>query len=223
MAGDKASLNDLKLGTEKLEGADFDDIPENLGRSFPDPPQPGKYRFRFPVSMAALWAVITTANYGQRIQALFNGDTALTIVQSPGSTKNGEEFETRISNVPRERGKDKVLVSDMDLLLRGLGITKKPKTNKDYATEMQKFAGKDFGATVEFSWRCNPDKPIYIDDGSGTGATTKHPDEKPGCGARYYQRDVPKVNGEYPVRITCSNPECNANIKAYANLTDFTA
>lgn len=220
MAGDKASLNDLKLGSEKLEGADFDEIPENLGRSFPDPPQPGKYRFKFPASLAAIWATVTTTDYGTRVNAIFNGDTALQIVQSPGSGKNGEDFETRLSNVPRPRGKEKILVSDMDLLLRAKGVTKRPKTNKEYAEALMKQAGQDFGAAIEWSWRCNPDREIYVDDGNGATAKVEG---KMGCGARYYQRDVPKVDGVFPVRITCSNPECNANIRAFANLGDFSA
>lgn len=218
MAAEKASLSDLGLSNEKLEGTDFDDIPENLGRSFPDPPQPGKYRFKFPTKMGAIWQAVASTNYGQRINAIFAGDSALTIVQSPAGAKDGEEFETRVSNVPRERGKEKVLVSDMDLLLRGLGVTKRPKTNKEYAEALMKFAGKDFGATLELSWRCRDDKEIYVDDGQGGTAKV---DGKMGCGNRYYQRDVPKVEGVYPIRITCSNAECNANIRAFANLGDY--
>jgi hypothetical protein len=54
----KGSINDLGLGNDALEGADFDQIPENIGQSFPDPPQPGKYRFRLPASLAAIWSVV---------------------------------------------------------------------------------------------------------------------------------------------------------------------
>lgn len=219
MASEKGSLNDLGLSNTSLEGASFDDIPENIGMSFPDPPQPGKYRFRLPASLAAVWAVVESEKHGQRINAVFDDKDPLIIVQSPGGEHDDEEFQYRISNVPRERTKEKILVSDMDLLLRALGETARPKTNKAYAQALQKYAGKEFGATVEFSWRCNPAKDAYFDDGAGG---TQKVEGRVGCGARYYQRDVAKVEGVYPVRITCSNPECGASVRAFPNLTGFT-
>src|SRR6266853_4898475 len=109
---EKGSLNDLGLTNEALEGADFDQIPENIGQAFPDPPQPGKYRFRLPATMAALWATVDSEKHGQRINAIFDGDATLTIVQSPNTEHDGEAFDTRISNIPRERTKEKILVSD---------------------------------------------------------------------------------------------------------------
>lgn len=219
MATEKGSLQDLGLGNEKLEGAEFGDIPENLGQSFVDPPQPGKYRFKFPTNMTAIWAGIDSEKHGKRINAIFNEGSSLTIVQSPNTTTlPGEEFDTRISNVPRERTKEKILVSDMDLLLRAMGVTQRPKTNKDYAQALMKFGGKEFEATVEWSYRCDPKKEIYADDGTGNQQKVEG---KFGCGARYYQRDVPKENGLQPIRITCGNPECGASIRAFANLTGF--
>jgi hypothetical protein len=44
---------------------------------------------------------------------------------------------------------------------------------------------------------------------------------KAGCGARYYQNDVPKVEGQQPLEITCSNPECGAVVRAFGNLRNF--
>lgn len=217
---DKLDLNHLGLSNEQLEGASFDDIPENIGQSFPDPPQPGVYRFKLPAVMAAIWAKVQSEKYGERINALFEDDSELLIVQSPnGGGHNGEGFRWRCSNVPRERTKEKILVSDMDLLIRALGETARPGTNVAYAKALMKHAGKEFTATNEFSWNCNPKKEIYVDD--GTGGTAKV-DGKMGCGARFYQRDVAKAEGGgYPLRITCSNPECGASIRAFPNLTAF--
>jgi hypothetical protein len=224
MATEKGSINDLKLGNDALEGADFDVIPENLGQPFQDPPQPGKYRFRLPTSMSAIWAVVESEKHGTRINAIFDGDAALAIVQSPGQAYDGQEFNYRISNVPRERTKEKILVSDMDLLLRALGETKRPPTNKAYAQALQKYAGKEFGAIVEFSYRCDERREAYFEDGHGG---QQRAEGRMGCGERYYQRDVPKVDGPegqgqlQPVRITCSNPECGASIRAFPNLAGF--
>lgn len=215
----KGSINDLGLSNESLDGASFDDIPEHIGQSFPDPPQPGKYRFRLPASLALLWTTVESEKHGTRLNAIFDQDAPLLIVQSPGQAADGEEFSYRLSNVPRERTKERILVSDMDLLLRALGETKRPATNKGYAQALMKYAGKEFGATVEWSYRCSDQREAYFDD--GTGGTQKA-EGRMGCGARYYQRDVPKVEGMQPVRITCSNPACGASIRAFPNLTGFT-
>lgn len=228
---DKTSLEQLGLGKDELEGTDFDQIPENIGMSYPDPPQPGKYRFRLPAAgvMKTIWAKVESEKYGDRINAIFEDDSALQIVQSPNGEHNGEEFRWRCSNIPRERTKEKILVSDMDLILRALGVTARPKTNAAYAQALVKQAGREFAADVEFSYNCNPKKEIYVDD--GTGGQQKV-DGKLGCGTRYYQRDVSKELSDpndpssprvQPLRITCGNPECGASIRAFPNLTGFKA
>ena len=228
---DKTSLEQLGLGKEQLAGTEFDQIPENLGQSYPDPIQPGVYRFKFPPAgvMKSIWAKVDSTNYGERINAIFEDESALTIVQSPNKEHDGEEYRWRVSNVPRERGKEKVLVSDMDLILRALGNTVRPRTNKAYAEALLKLAGREFTATNEFSWRCSDQREIYVEDGSGG---TSKVEGKMGCGSRYYQRDVQKALSDpndpaspkvYPVRITCSNPDCGASVRAFPNLTGFKA
>ena len=215
----KGSINDLGLGNESLEGADFDSIPENIGQSYPDPPQPGKYRFKAPLSIAGQFAVVETEKHGTRINLLFDQDAPLVIVQSPAKAYDGEEFQYRLSNVPRERTKEKILVSDMDLLLRALGVSKRPANNKAYAAAcVTALAGKEFGATVEFSYRCSDQREAYFDDGQGGQQKVEG---RMGCGVRYYQRDVAKVDGVQPVRITCPNPECGASVRAFPNLSGF--
>ena len=224
----KGSINDLGLGNDALEGADFDAIPENIGQPFADPPQPGKYRFRFFQHLAGQFMKVQTEKYGERINLVVDSEAPLLIVQSPGKVYDGEEFfPYRLSNVPRERTKERILVSDMDILLRTLGVTKKPTTNKGYAAEMVKLGGKEFGAILEYSYNCNPNRDAYFDDGTGGTQTVEG---RVGCGTRRYQRDVSKVfsNPEdpssplvQPVRIVCPNPDCGASIRAFPNLTGF--
>jgi hypothetical protein len=215
----KGSINDLGLGNDALEGAEFDQIPENLGQSFPDPPQPGKYRFKIPGNIAAQFAVVETTKHGTRINLLFDQDAPLVIVQSPGKVADGEEFQYRLSNVPRERTKEHILVDDMGMLLRAMGVTKRPPNNTAYAKAMIGMAGKEFGATLEYSYWCSDQREAYFDDGQGG---QQRVEGRMGCGSRWYQRDVPKVDGVQPVRITCSNPECGASVRAFPNLTGFT-
>lgn len=229
MADKATSLQELGLTKEKLEGASFDDIPENLGQSFADPPQPGKFRFKLPVIAVAkpMWKPIATENYGKRFAILFEDSNELVIVQSPGGKDNGTTFRTRLTNAPRERGKEKILVSDIDLLLRAKGITKRPADNPAYAAAIVSLSEQEFGADIEYSYRCDDTKPIYVDDGQGGQQKVE---DKMGCGARYYQRDVPKVPINpmdpasplvQPLRIQCTNQECGALIRAYANLGGF--
>src|ERR1019366_4168052 len=221
MASERSSLNDLGLGSDKLQDANFDDIPESLGQEFKDPPQPGKYRFMLPKDMSAIWAKVDSTEHGERINALFEDDAELAIAQVPegSATTVGETFRTRISNIPRARTKEKILVSDMALLLRALGETATPKTNKAFAQALMKYAGKTFGATIEYSYHCNPKKDVYMADEAGGQQKVEG---KLGCNARYYQKDVAKVGGLQPMKVTCGNPECGASIRGFANLTGFT-
>lgn len=227
-------LSELGIGKEQIANVDFDKMPEQMG-SFQDPPQPGPFRFLIPANLSAVWDKVETDN-GNRIAAIFDANNPLLIVQSKGKKYDGEPFETRISNAERKRGKrddaNAVAVSDMDYLLRdGLGVTTRPKTNEAYAQALiQHGAGKEFGARIEWSWRCRDDKNIRVDNGQG-GLTEV---EQLGCGQRYYMRDVEQVlenpddpqSGKiYPVRITCGGKDgvpCGASLRAYASLAGFT-
>lgn len=229
---DKGNLQSLGLGNEKLEGAEFDEIPETLGQTFADPPQPGPYRFKFPsaAAMQTIWSKVESDKYGTRLSADFSDAAVLKIVQSPNNEHNGEDFRWRVSNVPRERTKERILVSDMDLLLRAKGITIRPKTNKGYAEALIKaLADQEVSANIEFSWNCRADKEKYVDNGNGG---TEKVEGAMGCGNRYYQSGVAKVLSDpndptspriYPLRITCSNDECGASIRAFPNLGGFKA
>ena len=215
-----ANMNELGLGNEQVGDADasFDTMPDQMG-TFAPPPQPGSYRFKLPTNMGDLWekAEKSGKNAGPRIKAKFDDAHPLVIVQATDTNLVNEPFTTTISNVERKRGKDDDApeVSDMDYLLRdGFGIEKKPKQNKEYITQMIALAGKEFGADIEWSWRCNPERKIYVEKEGGGYEEM----DQMGCGARYYQKNVDKVNGEFPERITCL---CGANVRGFANLTRF--
>lgn len=227
-----AKLNDLGLTNERVgEEIDYNTIPEQMG-SFQDPPQPGSFRFELPRDMSQIWEVFDhtkSKNPGKRIRAKFDDSFPLIIVQSPNKKYDGLPFTTSISNAERKRGKKDDTtapeVSDMDYLLRdAFGLETKPATNVAYAQELQKHAGAQFGGDLEWSWRCNPDKPIRVDNGQG--GVMEVPGQK-GCNTSYYQKDVQKVlsnpedpNSEqvFPARIQC---QCGALLRAFANLTRY--
>jgi len=209
-----AELKDEVLPTS---GQDLDDLP-TFG-SFTPPPPPGAYRFQLPQDLNSIWDLIDVPDKQppQRVRATFDRDHPLLIVQSPAGKSNGEPFETRLTNNERKRGKGgAVVASDMDYLLRALGMKAKPKNNREYMTAVQAQAGKQFGADLRYSWRCSTDRDIRARDGAGQVQVVEG---RKGCGEAYYQEDVPKQNGETPYEIQCG--QCGALLRAFANLDNL--
>jgi len=196
---------------------DFNNMPAQMG-SYPDPPPPGGYRFEIPA--------LSIANFEERedkedakkkwLQVAFDQNAPLTIVQSKGDVQNGDPFQTRLSNQPRKRGKDDDAprVSDLSYLAQALGATSRPANNRAWIEWLVAQKGKTFGADVEYSYFCNPNKNIYADDGAGGTQEV----QQAGCGTRYYQKDVAKVDGVQPLRVAC---QCGASVRANANLQRF--
>ena len=67
-------FSDLGLTNERVgEDIDYATIPDQLG-SFPDPPQPGSYRFQLPNDLSAIWEPLDHTkckNPGKRLRATF--------------------------------------------------------------------------------------------------------------------------------------------------------
>lgn len=226
-------LAELGLTAEKVGQQDLDyaTMPDQMGGTFAEPPQPGDYRFKMPARMDDLWDTfdVNGSNPGKRLAAVHDSAHPLTIIQSPKKAHDGEPFECRITNAERKRGKkdDPTApeISDMDYLFRdAFGITKKPVSNPAYAQEYQKHANAEFGAAIDWNWYCNDQKDIRVDNGQG--GVTEVPGQK-GCNSRYYIRDVDKVLSNpadptspkvYPFRVTC---QCGASLRAFANLARF--
>lgn len=205
--------------TAQTDEVDFNNLPAQMG-SFPDPPPPGSYRFEIPKSLSV-------ANMDEDpnpddpkkpfFYVKFDQNAPLQIVQSLGSKHDGEPFQTRISARPRKRGKedDAPKVSDLSYLAQALGATTRPLSNKAWAEYLLTQAGKTFGADLEYGYYCNPKKNIYAE---GEGGAVQEVEGQAGCGQRYYQKDVDKVNGVQPVRVQC---QCGASLRANANLQRF--
>ncbi len=218
------SLDQLGLKDEPLPtgGGSLADLPE-FG-TFTPPPPPGAYRFDLPKDLAAIYDVFDVEKNGatvQRVKAQFDRDHPLVITQSKGGLKNGEPYETRLTNNERIRGKKDsgVLASDWDYLLRALGEKDKPANNRGYIAALQKHAGKNFGADITYSWVCGIERNIRVPNPQG-GAPTEVEGQK-GCGTKYYEKDAPKnADGSVPYEITC---QCGALLRAFANLDNFRA
>jgi hypothetical protein len=211
------SLNELNLTDELLPTADqlLDEIPE-FG-TFRLPPQPGPFRFRLPQDLTRSWDVFSAGEKGDRVALVFDKDRPLVITASLGNRYNGDPYETRLTNNERPRGKSGVVASDLHYLLKAFGVTKAPKTNREWVNMVTTFGGREFGADLVYSWRCSTERDIYAADGQGGQVKVEG---TKGCGRGYYERDVQKVNGETPYQIQCA---CGALVRAFANLDNLRA
>jgi hypothetical protein len=209
---------ELKDEVLPTSGEGLDDLPTFGG--FTPPPPPGAYRFQLPADLSSIWDVFDTPEKTppQRLKAQFDRDHPLLIIQSPQGKNNNEPFETRLTNNERKRGKGgTTTASDMDYLLKALGETQKPKSNRAYMEVVQRYAGKQFGADLRYSWRCSRDRDIRARDDNGQVQVVEG---KKGCGEAYYQEDVSKgPDGQVPYEVTC--PNCGALLRAFANLDNL--
>lgn len=226
---DLSTLQDVALDEGNI--ASLDDLKET--GSFLPMLQPGVYEFEMPQDLAALpWDTVDQEGKPQRVQVQFDDNHPLKIVSASGAgaARVGEPFQTRISNVPRERtfGGEKVTINDFLYLLKKLGHKEVPKSNRDYLLALQKYAGRRFRSAVGVSWSCNPKRDVRmwvpnadpVKAQAGEGERKEIPGQK-GCGERYYpdgkKNGVPKgPDGLYPEEIYCS--KCRAVLRGFSNL-----
>jgi len=237
------SLKLSDFGSKPLnDGVDTANLPEQ-GGSYPDPPQPGAYRFDLSPLTLENFEKVASNDYGERVKVKFDANAPLVITQSPTGAENGTPYQTSISNVPRKRGRgdDAPVASDMDyLVMKGLGIPMPtPRTNQAYVKALLEASAKkaSFIGDIEWSWNCNDGRDAYflLEDGS-TGPIdavdaqgTPTGGKQQGCGKRVYQKDVQKVThdaagtqlpaAKYPMRITCAG--CGASVRGFSNIRTF--
>lgn len=229
-----ANLNAFSNAPEH-EVVDFANLPDQ-GSSWTPPPPMGQYRFQLPGTPGQLLPIDLFEPYeaevnGQKKQFVrlkFDQANPLIIVQSATGAQNNTPFTTRLSNQPRKRDKEGTMAADTDYLLAALGVTVRPASNQALVQELQKHAGAQFSASIEYSWSCNDQKDIWAADGQGGRTEVVG---KKGCGKKYYVKDVKEMyklanqpvpsDALIPYRINCQTPGCGAEIGAFANLTRF--
>lgn len=225
-------LNDLDTTAIK-DDVDFGNLPEQMGGYAPMP-QPGPYRFKLSPLGPDSFDLDKREGEPDRMKVKFDEHAPLTITQASPANQAfvGEPFRTTISNRPRKRGKgdDAPMASDADYLLQALGAKERPKSNRAYADLLLAKSKEqaEFGADIEWSWHCNPkrDAQWVAEDGSLVTVALEEGSEakRTGCGTRIYQKDVKKgADGKVPERVTCPNPDCQASVRGFANLTRFKA
>ncbi len=239
----KGGINEITLSGEAITGGGqpMDALPDQYGPRTPIL-QPGRYRFQLPADMAKMYEPIPEAYEAvmgsdekakvERMMVVFDAADPLLILQSPGAKRDGEAFQTRVTNIKRFRDKaHTVLASDADYFLRILGEQVFPVNNPGYATAFTKYGGKEFSADVEATWTCSAKRDIYavlpgteqvqqIVGVKGTGKTYR-------ADADVHRND----HGDYPEEIdvvvqgtdpaTQQPVTYTAIVRAFNNLTRF--
>lgn len=234
------------LKKEEIPQEAPDELPEERGE-FREPPQPGTYRFQLPAAIENCFDIIDVKQRDgdgkvvtdaagnpityQRVNLVLDGSNALVILQSPGNKVNGEPFNTRISNIERDRwaGKDlKVKVSDLTYLLRAMAPEARPRTNEEFIQLcLQVLPNRQFTADVEWGGYCDDKKDAYFEFPDETGGKVYQPfkdegaaENRKGCGKRVYQSKWPHDANGYAARGKC---ECGASLFPRAQLVRFKA
>lgn len=220
-------LKSLGLKKESFEGSDdLDNLPEQGPAPEPPVPAGGPYLLRLPPAAAlknpARWSKFTGKVKDQdkeRIAVALKEDAALTIVEAPSFAAElvGSSNNARWTNLERKRDKDgNVYASDFDYVLKALGEKKRPAGNEGFAAAFEKHGGETLIADSEWSAQCRDDKEVWMVN-EETGQTQKV-DGQMGCGARYYQSQIPKEQGHPLERFQC---QCGASLRAFSNWTRF--
>jgi hypothetical protein len=193
-------MNDLGLRDDATDIGDPEKVPDQIQAPSPTP-QPGRYEFRLPDNLSSAWArmdAVINDKPVERVQIVFDNEHPLIIAWDATGELVGQRMDNRISNLERKRGKDGPAISDLFYLLReGLGASLNPKMkNSEWIGLMNHYAGRFFGGDVELQASCNPTKAIR-------GADNQPIEGTKGCGARYYNADIPRIGGLYQTKFTC--------------------
>lgn len=219
-----ANPNELNLNNEQVEG-DFDNMPTGMS-GMPTPPQPGIILFQLPSSEIIYQSFSTIAHeqQGQRLQVSFKEDSALIMLP------NNQPYHSNLSNVTRVLNfkSGPVVVSDMAMLLKALGIKPEHMTNAGYAQAMVNAGGMQFKGEHTLSTNCNPKRDIYLAEGGEQKG-------KKGCGQKYAVESytpknppgarvvlaIPKDDdGLVMTRFDCV---CGASLRSWGRLRGFKA
>lgn len=209
-----SSINDLQFRDEVDESQIPADgkLPE-ISTYVPNL-NPGKYQARIPENVAQL---IVLKDYQeqeggpvkQRVALKFDKQNPIVIV---GGDNNDHPLTAYVSNQPRPRGKEKVMVSDMAYyLVHACGLQVNPRTPKEWAEACARTGGLIVPIEVGLQASCDKERDIYMDEivpdpldpTKPPSVTSKQVEGFKGCGKRYYTRDFYK-GGVYQDRIPCT-------------------
>jgi hypothetical protein len=203
--------------------------PPRPANQVPDLPPVGSYHFRLPRLTPDAFAEVDGGEHGSRVAVNFDERFPLEIVQAADRKWLGALVQTRLSNIPRERGKkgSGQYISDWDYLNQALGEKARPASAAECTRRLirrSKSGGAAFAANLGYVWPCLANGDALFPDANGgvstipnSASTDPAKPNRQGCGRIVYQGQVEKVSGEYPVRVIC--PGCGAQLGAHAQLT----
>jgi len=218
--------NELNLNQEAVEG-DFENMPTGMS-SVLTPPQPGIFLFELPTPeiLYNAFETIQHAEQGQRLQVVFKDESAL-----KNLTLQGQPYHANLSNVTRVINfkSGPVVVSDIAMLLKALGVTPEEFTNPGYAQALINAGSKKFKGEHTLSTNCSEKRDIYKDGSPQKG--------KKGCGQKYavdsYQPKhppgarvvlaIPREEENSTLIRTQFECACGASLRSWGRLRGFKA
>lgn len=228
-----SDLTDLRDEPVAEGPANWEDIPEQRG-AFAPLPQPGTFSFELPANIDDAYgkvpeSLVASFNLkGDRAEVRFDAEHPLVIVESRDGKYNGQNFDTSVNTVEKNRapkGSPEVKVPDMIYLLQALGETDLPKLgeSKKMLTLLSKYAKQRFTAEIEWRASSKSTKVRYIYDAEGK--VVEDPEKKNGSGKKWYQSQIPRgEGGEYLERFGDPQPDGSVEaIRCFASLSNFRA
>lgn len=232
-------LSDL-VGLDQSAGEiDFANLPEQFGIRTPIP-QPGAgYVFRMPsiTQDDDNWiANLQNGDSQPRIGYSFNDGKELVLLALPGTTEGvGNPVRFRLTNIERKFDEAKSAASPMaHLFAHSFSLDLTGKKNVDYVKALLAISGMAFGATVNWTARCSPDRDIYRPEDEENGVQAGVVEGHKGCGQRYALKQrtnkksgevtlaIPRGDtGQYLSNFLCATPNCPALISCFVELQNF--
>jgi len=245
-----AHLDDLVTAFSPEDAPDVDmaNMPDEI--SAPKPaPYPGRYTLQLPpeFNFEPFEASKPPEVEGgekrkvKRLRVVFDDSHPITIVASaPLNTDwiGHNVTGVRISNNEYPSGDEKLMVSELGFLLKkGFGeILPARAGSVEYARALVTHANQKFGADIEWSAFCDPDRKRYIyDEKSGRNVE----DQTAGCGQRWAQNTFTKRDGTTTKQIRMEVVEiggqsvqrfaehfrcdCLASLRCFPRLRNFDA
>lgn len=203
------------------------EVPAQGGGFIPNLPF-GKYVLRLPTNLAELSEVFMHQPEGApsptpRVKYRFDRDNPLTVV-SANQEFHDQPFTETMTNIPRVLRSGDMRPGALYFLLQvGLGDRRQVTKLSDWWEYVNSHAGNVFGAEIGGRASCDEERVRYITvgiAGSDQTETKEDPMGTPGCGARYYTREIPRdpKTGQAVERFQCA---CGASLRVFNQIERF--
>lgn len=185
-------------------------------------PQPGVLRLRIPGSLAPEhFKQVTDSSGANRLTLSFKDDLAFQIQPS------GQPLSYNITDF-RNKTKEGAVISEFLSFIRATGYKGSLEGKKDMVLAVLAARGKDFMADLAYTATCNPKRSAWKEGkdmgkaGCGQTYTMKPRKYKRRDGVEVEEKQIPREpSGKWLAVFTCTTPGCEADVRAFAKLSNY--